>query len=63
MLQSVRQRYGEKLRASNGEIGHVAGSYFDDKDWTVRSLVAETGGWLPGRLVLIAPTVLSNMDL
>jgi uncharacterized protein YrrD len=43
------------LRASDGEIGHVSDLYFDDKQWTVRYIVADTGSWIPGRLVLIAP--------
>jgi hypothetical protein len=53
MLHSIQQRYGEKLRATHGEIGHVRDFYFDDKNWAVRYLVADTGGWLSGRLVLI----------
>ncbi|MEO7034566.1 MAG: PRC-barrel domain-containing protein, partial [Polyangiaceae bacterium] len=31
---------------------------FDDKYWTVRYLVADTGGWLAGRNVLISPYAL-----
>jgi uncharacterized protein YrrD len=61
MLHSVQQRYGEKLRASDGEIGHVRDFYFDDKNWTVRYLVADTGGWLSGRLVLISPHALGHL--
>jgi uncharacterized protein YrrD len=61
MLHSVQQRYGEKLRASDGEIGHVRDFYFDDNNWTVRYLVADTGGWLSGRLVLISPHALGHL--
>jgi hypothetical protein len=61
MLQSIQQRYGEKLRATDGEIGHVRDFYFDDKTWTVRYLVADTGGWLSGRLVLISPHALGQL--
>jgi len=55
MLRSVKQLYGSKLRALDGEIGHVTDLYFDDRHWTVRYLVADTGSWIPGRLVLIPP--------
>ena len=55
MLHSIQHRYGEKLRATDGEIGQVRDFYFDDKTWTIRYLVADTGGWLTGRLVLISP--------
>ena len=55
MLQSIKLICGNKLGASDGEIGHVKDFYFDDKRWVIRYLVADTGNWLPGRLVLISP--------
>jgi hypothetical protein len=55
MLQSIKQLYGNKLGASDGEIGHVKDFYFDDQNWVVRYLVADTGSWLAGRDVLISP--------
>ena len=61
MLHSIQQRYGEKLRATDGEIGHVRDFYFDDKTWTIRYLVADTGGWLSGRQVLISPHALGHL--
>lgn len=62
MLHSIQQRYGEKLRATDGEIGHVRDFYIDDKnDWAVRYVVADTGGWLPRRLVLISPHALGHL--
>lgn len=32
--------------------------YFDDKHWTIRYLVADTGNWLTGNKVLISPYTL-----
>jgi hypothetical protein len=61
MLHSLQQRYGEKLRATDGEIGQVKDFYLDDKTWAVRYLVADTGGWLRGRLVLISPQALGRL--
>ena len=61
MLHSIQQRYGEKLRATDGEIGHVRDFYFDDKTWTIRYLVADTGGWLTDRQVLISPHALGHL--
>jgi hypothetical protein len=55
MLRSIKQIYGDKLGASDGEIGHVKDFYFDDQRWAVRYIVADTGSWIPGRLVLISP--------
>lgn len=36
-------------------IGKVRDLYFDDVHWDVRYLVADTGGWLTGRQVLLSP--------
>src|SRR5664279_986053 len=55
MLRSISQLYGNKLAASDGEIGHVKDFYFDDQNWVVRYLVVDTGSWLLGRKVLISP--------
>ena len=55
MLQNLKALYGRKLGATDGAIGHVKDFYFDDQNWAVRYVVADTGSWLPGRLVLIAP--------
>lgn len=55
MLRSIKHLYGEKLGSLDGEIGHVKDFYFDDQNWVVRYLVADTGSWLTGRLVLLSP--------
>jgi len=55
MLQSLKKLYRDKLGASDGEIGHINDFYFDDQNWAVRYLVADTGAWLPGRQVLLSP--------
>lgn len=55
MLQSIKQLHGNKLGASDGDIGQVKDFYFDDQSWAVRYLVADTGSWLPGRQVLLSP--------
>ena len=58
MLQRAKELSGYTLGARDGEIGKVREFYFDDKSWTVRYLVADTGGWLSGRQVLISPYAL-----
>ena len=35
--------------------------YFDDAHWVVRYVVADTGSWLSGRLVLIPPHAFGNL--
>jgi hypothetical protein len=55
MLRSLKEACGEKLDALDGKIGHVKDFYFDDRSWTVRYLVADTGSWLTSSLVLLSP--------
>jgi hypothetical protein len=62
MLQDITELYGDKLAATDGDIGHVRDFYFDDKKWVIRYLVADTGTWLAGRLVLIAPRAFARLD-
>lgn len=62
MLQNLKTLYGNQLAASDGDIGRVKDFYFDDKDWVIRYLVADTGSWLQGRLVLLSPHALGSFD-
>jgi sporulation protein YlmC with PRC-barrel domain len=62
MLQSIKQLYGNKLAALDGDIGQVKDFYFDDENWVVRYLVADTGSWLTGRLVLLTPHAFGKLD-
>lgn len=62
MLRSTKQLYGNKLGATDGEIGHVKDFYFDDRNWAIRYLIVDTGTWLPGRQVLLSPYSLGQLD-
>src|ERR1700721_3737798 len=55
MLRSIKQLYGKALDTTEDDIGHVKDFYFNDQLWVVRYLIADTGSWLSGRLVLISP--------
>jgi sporulation protein YlmC with PRC-barrel domain len=52
---SVLKGYG--IAASDGDIGTISDIRFDDASWRVRWLVIDTGNWLPGRKVLVQPSV------
>jgi sporulation protein YlmC with PRC-barrel domain len=59
MLSKAKTLQDYSLQNTNGEtIGKVKEFYFDDRHWTVRYLVADTGTWLSGRQVLISPYAL-----
>jgi uncharacterized protein YrrD len=55
MLRTARDLKGASIAATDGDIGSVQDLYFDDRSWTVRYLIVDTGTWLPGRRVLISP--------
>ncbi len=62
MLHNLKTLHGYKLAATDGDIGHIKDFYFDDYSWAVRYLVVDTGSWLTGRLVLIAPYAFGFLD-
>ena len=62
LLRNIRALQGLKLHATDGELGAVKEFYFDDEEWDILYLVADTGGWLPGRRLLISPIALGEAD-
>ncbi len=62
MLRSLAEPEGYRLEALDGDIGRCHDFLFDDALWTLRYMVADTGGWLSGRKVLISPAQLESPD-
>lgn len=62
MLRSIKTVMECGLHAKDGEIGSCDDFLFDDEKWGVRYLVANTGGWLLGRRVLISPLSMDKPD-
>ncbi|MCX7012546.1 MAG: PRC-barrel domain-containing protein [Candidatus Sumerlaeota bacterium] len=62
MLRSIKKILGYRIQATDSQIGEVDDFLFDGRQWTIRYLVADTGHWLPGRQVLIAPASLGHAD-
>jgi uncharacterized protein YrrD len=62
MLYKAKSLKGYQLNSRDGEIGKIKEFYFDDRFWTIRYLVADTGNWLPGRKVLISPHALGIVN-
>ena len=61
-LRSTREVTGYDVLATDGEIGRVKDFIVDDAMWTIRYLVVDTGPWLTGRKVLVAPTWVEGVD-
>jgi hypothetical protein len=62
MQQNIKELIGHRLQALDGSIGQVRDFYFDDKTWAIRYLVADTGSWMTGRLVLLSPHSFGRRD-
>jgi len=62
MLHNIKQLLGNKLAALDGDIGQVKDFYFDDMNWVIRYIVADTGSWLTDRLVLLTPHAFGKLD-
>ena len=62
MLQNTKELYGHNFTARDGDIGSVKDFFFDDKRWVIRYMVADTGSWISGRLVLLSPHAFGSLD-
>ena len=62
MIRSVHALRHYDISARDGSLGDVHDLFFDDHAWQVRYLVADTGNWLPGRRVLLAPQSVESVD-
>jgi PRC-barrel domain len=62
MLRSFAHLRGSTIQASDGEIGSLRDVYFDDQSTLIRYFVVDTGTWLPGRRVLLAPAAVGGVD-
>jgi hypothetical protein len=62
MLRNASAIKGYVIKVSDGRIGTVSDFLFDDASWLIRWRVVETGNWLTGRKVLLAPSVLGHLD-
>jgi len=63
MLYKAKTLKGYKLNSKEGEIGKVKEFYFDDRHWTIRYMVADTGSWLEDIQVLISPYAMVAVNL
>jgi sporulation protein YlmC with PRC-barrel domain len=62
MLRSVSELIGYTVKAIDGDAGSVADFHFDDREWTIRYLVVETGSSFQGRRVLVSTVALGHPE-
>jgi PRC-barrel domain len=51
-----------EIEATDGTIGTLSDVLCDDATWAIRWLVVDTGKFLPGRKVLLPPSMVKSLD-
>ena len=62
MLRSVKDMIGYPIEATDGVVGKVKDTLFDDRHWRLRYVVVDTGTWLPKKKVLLSPFHLKELE-
>lgn len=61
-LRSTDEVTGYTIKATDGTIGEVEDFMINDQTWRIDFLEVDTGNWIPGKMVLIAPTWIKKID-
>jgi hypothetical protein len=61
-LRSAEVVAGFAVHGPPGQSGHLKDMLVDTADWTVKSLVVDSGVWLPGKRSLLAPADVQGLD-
>jgi uncharacterized protein YrrD len=61
-LRSSDEVTGYAIQARDGEVGKVSDLLVDDSAWNVRYIEVDTGKWLAGSRVLLAPAWVGSID-
>jgi hypothetical protein len=61
-LRSSAVVTGYNIKASDGEVGKVEDFIIQSGTWKIDFLVVDTGHWLPGKKVLLAPKWIKGID-
>jgi len=61
-LRSTNRVKGYSIKTTDGEIGDVEDFIINDQTWSISFMEVDTGNWFPGKKVLIAPTLIENID-
>ena len=61
-LQSVADVVSYRIRATDGQIGHVEDFIVDDSTWAICYMIVQTTGWLSAHKVLISPELIMDIN-
>jgi hypothetical protein len=61
-LRSAKGVMGYHVQAVEGLAGYVDDFVISSESWVIRYIIADTGGWLPGKKVQFAPQWVSKVN-
>ena len=61
-LRSMRSVEGYTVKARDGTAGLLKDFQFDDEGWIIRYVAVDTGGWITGKPVVIAPAWIRDIS-
>ncbi len=61
-LRSAREVFNYRIRARDGDIGHLVDFFVDSETWKIQYILVDTGNWLPGRKVVLSPQWVQQID-
>lgn len=61
-LRSTQEVIGYEVRGRDGVVGKIDDFIVDDDHWRIRHLVVEIGSWLSGKLVIVSPMWIQEVD-
>jgi hypothetical protein len=62
MLFLTKEMRGATIEAADGKLGKLVDFLFDDRDWSIKSLVLDAGTWLNSRRVTLPPDLIRHKD-
>ena len=62
MLHDLKTLIGQRVTATDGDIGAVRNFLFDDQTWTIRHLAVDVRSWLNRRDVVLPITAVEQPD-
>lgn len=61
-LRSTRELTGYRVQGTDGKVGEIDDFIIDDHTWMLTYFVIDTGGWLPGKRVLLSPKCIREIS-